>query len=211
VLRAARARGVSITAETCPHYLHFAAEDVADGATEFKCAPPIRAATNREILWRAILAGDLDFVVSDHSPCPPALKRRDTGSFDDAWGGIASLELRLPVIWTGAMQRGVDSVRIMEWLAHAPGRFARLGRAKGAIAAGYDADLVIFDPDATWTVDPAELHQRHALTPYAGATLRGAVRATYLRGQKIFEAGAPVGTRRGRILMHEEVSWTSRS
>ena len=208
---AARERGVKITAETCPHYLHFMAEAVPDGATEFKCAPPIREAANREQLWQALSDGELDFVVSDHSPCPPALKQRETGSFDAAWGGIASLQLRLSIVWTGARQRGISIVPVMEWLASAPARLAQLDSAKGRIAVGYDADLVIFDPNLTWTVDAAQLHHRHAVTPYAGARLHGVVLATYLRGENIFEADRLVGARRGRILKHQEASWTSPS
>jgi allantoinase len=189
LLRAAKAEGLEFTAETCPHYLVFAAEDVPDGATEFKCCPPIRERANREALWDALDAGVLDMIVSDHSPCPPELKRREEGDFLAAWGGIASLQLRLPVVWTEARGRGYEIGRVVEWLAAAPARLVGLEERKGAIKVGCDADLVVFRPDQSFQVEPAMLHHRHKLTPYAGRTLSGVVEATYLRGVKIYERG----------------------
>jgi allantoinase len=174
-LRAARARGLAVTVETCPHYLACAAEDIADGATEFKCAPPIRARANQAALWRALLDGDIDLVASDHSPCPPALKGRERGDFMAAWGGIASLELGLSIVWTEARRRGVSIDRIACWMAQRPAELAGLDARIGRIAPGADADLVAFDPEATWTVDAARLRQRHPVTPYAGRTLDGRV------------------------------------
>jgi allantoinase len=211
LLRAARVEGVPITAETCPHYLHFAAEHVPDGATEYKCSPPIRGVSNREQLWRSLASGDLEIIASDHSPCPPPLKQRETGNFEDAWGGIASLQLTVSIVWTGSRRRGYDIAHIAEWMAAAPARLASLAMRKGAIATGCDADLVVFDPDVRWIVDAERLHHRHPITPYAGETLTGTVVATYLRGEKIYEAGHAVGGPRGRMLTRAGAAWISRS
>jgi allantoinase len=178
-----------VTVETCPHYLCFAAEDIADGATEFKCCPPVRERENREELWGALDEGLIEMVVSDHSPCPPAMKCLGSGNFLEAWGGISSLQLRLPIMWTMARERGYSINHLAEWLARAPARLVRLDKRKGAIAAGYDADLVIWNPDEAFHVKPSMLHHRHKLTPYNGQTLSGVVEATYLRGRKIYERG----------------------
>lgn len=199
LLREARAAGLPVTVETCPHYLHFAAEEIRDGATDHKCAPPIREAENRERLWDALGAGDIDLVATDHSPCPPAMKGLDGGDFLRAWGGIASLQLTLPVVWKGARERGYTPVHLARWMCEAPARLAGLAR-KGAIAPGRDADFVAWDPDATFTVDPARLHHRHPLTPYAGATLPGVVAATYLRGRLVYGRGQPAAEPAGRLL-----------
>jgi allantoinase len=188
MLRAARAEGVRITVETCPHYLTFAAEEVPDGATSFKCCPPIREAAHREALWAALADGDIDLVVSDHSPCTPELKRLDVGDFGLAWGGIASLQVALPAVWSGARRRGGTLSDVVRWMAAGPAALAGLP-AKGAIAVGKDADLVAFAPDERWTV--AELLHRNPVTPYAGRELTGRVRRTWLRGQDA--DGAPIG------------------
>jgi allantoinase len=209
LLAAARGRGARITIETCTHYLWFAAEEIADGATEFKCAPPIRGAANREALWAALEAGLIDMVATDHSPCPPAMKRRDEGRWDLAWGGIASLGLALPVLWTAMARRGIVIDRIGEWLAAAPARLAGLAGRKGSLVAGADADIVVFDPDAAWTVMPKHLHFRHKLSPYLGTELRGRVLETWLRGAQVFDAegsdgdsaGGVLGSARGRELV----------
>lgn len=200
LLRQARAEGLPVTVETCPHYLHFAAEDIADGATAWKCAPPIREAATREALWDALAAGDIDLVASDHSPCPPEMKRMDPGDFFGAWGGIASLQLGLPVVWTAARARGIGIERIAGWMSAAPARLAGLHHRKGAIAAGRDADLVVFDPDAQVTVDPAALHHRHPVTPYAGGVFSGRVLATYVRGESVYDRGHVSADPTGRIL-----------
>jgi len=200
---AARAAGVAVTVETCPHYLTFAAEDIPDGATAFKCAPPIRQRENRERLWAALARGSLDLVASDHSPCPPGLKRLDSGSFLAAWGGIASLELSLSATWTGARARGHSLADLARWLATGPARLAGLARRKGRIAPGHDADLVVFEPDTAFVVDPARLHQRHALTPYAGMTLYGRVRQTFLRGTCVFDRGVFPAPPAGRPVRRE--------
>lgn len=196
VVTAARAEGLAVTAETCPHYLTLAAEDIPDGATQHKCAPPIRGAANQDALWAALEAGSIQAVVSDHSPCPPGLK---DGDFLRAWGGIASLQVGLPVVWTAARARGHDLAAVARWMATGPAALAGLD-GKGAIAPGRDADLVAFDPDATWTVDSAALQHRHPVTPYHGRTVTGAVRATWLRGRQVAGDGAVGGAPSGRLL-----------
>jgi allantoinase len=199
-LDAARAGGVPVTVETCPHYLTFAAKDVPDGATAFKCAPPIRNATDREGLWKGLRAGSVQIVASDHSPSPPAMKHLHTGDFVRAWGGIASLQLALSVVWTGAASRGIPFESLASWMSAAPAHLAGLTATKGAIAAGRDADLVICDPDAAWTVSASSLHHRHSVTPYDGMTLRGVIRTTMLRGEVVFEEGEFRDARLGRLL-----------
>ena len=197
LLRGAKDAGGAVTAETCPHYLAFAAEEIADGATEFKCAPPIRERENREKLWQGLGDGTLDFIATDHSPCPPAMKLQEEGDFLRAWGGIASLQLSLPAVWTEARERGYAVTHLAKWLCEGPARLAGLAGKKGAIAVGCDADFVIWDADAKFHVDLAQLHHRHKVTPYAGRELCGRVETTYLRGRKIFERGelsaGPVG------------------
>jgi allantoinase len=199
-LRAARDAGARVSAETCPHYLVFASEDVPDGATAFKCAPPIRERHNRERLWQGLADGIVTQVVTDHSPSPAALKCVDSGSFTRAWGGIASLELGLSATWTEARGRGIGLASLVEWMCTAPARRVGLDGRKGSIAVGRDADLVVWDPDAPRVVDVTTLHQRHKLTPYALRTLSGVVRTTYLRGTKVYSAGAHVPVRTGRLV-----------
>jgi allantoinase len=184
-----RAAGGSITVETCPHYLSFAAERIPDGATAFKCAPPIREGRHQDGLWQALADGDIDLVASDHSPSPPAMKRLEDGDFAAAWGGIASLQLGLNAVWTGAAARGIGIERVVRWMSAAPAALAGLSERKGAIAPGRDADLVVFDPDAEWIVEPDGLEHRHPVTPYAGLRLRGRVRTTLLRGEVVYDAG----------------------
>jgi allantoinase len=196
-LRYAKSQGARLTVESCPHYLAFTSEEIPDGATEFKCAPPIRENENRERLWAALREGTIDLIASDHSPCPPAMKLRPEGDFLRAWGGIASLQLSLPVVWTQARSRGYAFTDVAKWMCSAPARLAGLDGRKGAIARGYDADVVIWNPDAMFRVDPTRLLHRHKLTPYAGRELAGVVETTFLRGQKIFDKGefpcAPMG------------------
>jgi allantoinase len=199
LIRAARTDGLPLTAETCPHYLHFVAERIPDGATAFKCAPPIRDAANREALWRALADGILDLVASDHSPCTPSLKALDAGDFVGAWGGVAGLQLALPVTWTEARARGHGLGDVARWMSAAPAKLAGLD-LKGAIAAGKDADLVIFDDTATFEVTPERIRHRHRVTPYAGETLTGVVTATYLRGERIWDGARVTATELGVLL-----------
>jgi allantoinase len=198
-IEAARDEGLPITVETCPHYLTFSAEQVPDGATAFKCAPPIRDAAARDGLWNALKRGAIDLVVSDHSPCPPVMKHLESGDFLAAWGGIASLQLGLPVMWTQAAQRGFDLSDVVKWMCAAPAALAGLDGRKGSIAVGRDADIVVLEPDATGTIDAALLEHRHKVTPYDGMRVRGVVRETYLRGEKIYDAGE-FADARGRLL-----------
>jgi allantoinase len=199
-LREARAQGLPLTAETCPHYLHFTAEAIPDGATPFKCAPPIRDAANREELWRALAEGVLSMVASDHSPCSPALKALEVGDFVRAWGGVAGLQLALPVIWTEASSRGFTIADIVRWMCVAPAALAGLTGRKGALAAGADADFIIFDDAATFSVKPEAIEHRHKVTPYAGESLRGGVLATYVRGVQVAEAGRVTASELGVLL-----------
>jgi allantoinase len=199
-IRRARDEGLPFTAETTPHYLHFAAEEIPDGATPYKCAPPIRERDNREQLWAALGEGLVSLVVSDHSPCTPELKKMEAGDFAEAWGGIASLQLGLPVIWTDARRRGRSLVDLAAWMCEGPARLAQLDR-KGSIAAGKDADLVIWDPDGRVEIAPAMIEHRHKVTPYAGEVLSGAVRSTWVRGRRVFEAGQFSDGPQGRILL----------
>jgi allantoinase len=201
MIAGAKAAGIRLTAETCPHYLYFAAEQVSDGATEFKCCPPIRDAVNRETLWRGLEAGVIDCVVSDHSPCPPELKALGSGDFGAAWGGIASLQLGLSAVWTVARRRGRTLDDMARWMAAGPADLADLP-GKGRLAAGCDADLVAFDPDDTYLVEAGLLLHRHPVTPYAGQTLTGRVRQVWLRGTALLDpgSGAPDGEPAGRLL-----------
>lgn len=186
LVRQAKAEGLAISAETCPHYLHFVSEKIPDGATLHKCAPPIRSRDNREKLWQGLREGILDLVATDHSPCPPSLK---AGDFRTAWGGIASLSVALPVMWTEASRRGFTLPDVARWMASGPARLAGCGSKKGKLAAAYDADFVIFDPEAEFVVEKEKLYQRHPVSPYLGEKLRGAVKRTYVRGTQVFADG----------------------
>jgi allantoinase len=197
-LRAARLEGLPVTVETCPHYLHLAAEEIADGNTLAKCSPPIRGRENREALWQGLKDGVIDLVATDHSPCPPAMKRLEGGDFRTAWGGIASLSMALPLMWTEAGRRGFALTDIVRWMAEGPARLAGYEKHKGRIAAGYDADLVVFDSESEFRVEEKRLYYRHPVSPYMGETLRGVVQATYLRGRPAFARGEFPGTAAGR-------------
>jgi len=199
-LDAARAEGLPVTVEACPHHLHFAAEEIADGDTLKKCTPPIRGRANREALWQGLRAGSIDMVATDHSPCPPEMKRLDAGRFDLAWGGIASLSVALPVVWTDAVRRGFTLNDIARWMSAAPAALAGLSARSGALAAGREANFVVFDPEAEFTVTPETLHYRHTISPYMSETLRGAVAATYLRGEPVYRDGSFLFGARGREL-----------
>ena len=199
-LQGAREEGLPITVETCPHYLHFSAEAISDGSTLHKCAPPIRSHENREALWQGLRDGIIDLVATDHSPCPPGMKRAEEGRFDLAWGGIASLSIALPIIWTDALHRGFTLDDIARWMSSAPAALAGLTSRAGTLAPGRDATFVVFDPDADFAVTPEKLHYRHAISPYMGETLRGVVHATYLRGEPIYRAGHFIPHTPGREL-----------
>jgi allantoinase len=195
MLRAAKAEGLKITVETCPHYLYFAAEEIADGNTLLKCAPPIRGKQNQLELWGGLLDGTIDLIASDHSPCPSAMK---TGDFGAAWGGIASISLGLPAVWTVAAARHISLAEIARWMSTAPALLAGVAGSKGRIAPGYDADLVVFSPEETFTVTDSSLHFRHKVSPYGGEHLLGKVRKTYLRGRCVFDEGQFPGEASGR-------------
>jgi allantoinase len=197
-LKVARAEGLPITVETCPHYLHFAAEEIADGATLLKCAPPIRSMENREKLWEALRDGIIDMIVTDHSPCPPEMKREDSGRFDQAWGGIASLSLALPIIHTDCSRRGFTLDDIVRWMSSAPAALAGISHRAGALEPGRDASFIIFNPEAEFVVTAEKLHYRHAVSPYLDETLRGTVKATYLRGEQVYRDGSFAQTPTGR-------------
>ncbi len=198
MLRAAKAEGLPITVETCPHYLHLYAEEIPDGRTEFKCAPPIRSRANRERLWDALASGLIDLVATDHSPCPPAMKGMEEGRFNTAWGGIASLSTALPVMWTEASARNFALRDLCRWMSGAPAALAGLRHRVGAIEPGRDANFVVFDPDAEFFVAPDVLHDRHKVSPYRNERLRGSVRETVLRGRIVFREGAFPGRNTGR-------------
>jgi allantoinase len=201
LLRRARVEGVAVSVETCPHYLFFAAEDIGDGATSFKCAPPIRDAANAHRLWAALRDGVIDLIATDHSPSPPAMKCPDSGDFLRAWGGIASLQLGLAAVWSAARERGHQVTDVARWMCAAPARLAGLDRRKGLLAPGCDADVVVWDPDAAFDVDPGSLYHRHPLTPYAGRRLHGVVHETWLRGTRIYSRDEGIiGPPRGRLL-----------
>lgn len=187
MLLKARSEGLPLTVETCSHYLYFSAEEIPDGDTRFKCAPPIRERENRERLWEGLESGVIDFIVSDHSPCPPQMKRLDDGDFMKAWGGISSLQFGLSIVWTEARKRGFTIGDVTRWMSSLPAEF--VGLKKGKIESGYDADIVIWNPDTSFVVKPELIHHRHKLTPYEGRTLDGVVERTYLRGKKIFDKG----------------------
>jgi allantoinase len=200
MLAEARAEGLPLTTETCPQYLFFAAEDIPDSDTRFKCAPPIRDRQNREQIWEGLRTGILDMIVSDHSPCTPDLKLLAEGDFQKAWGGISSLQFGLPIVWTQTQKRGFSPIDIARWMSAKPVELLGLSATKGAIAAGYDADIVVWNPEATVIVDSAMIQHRHKITPYEGQTLLGAVERTYLRGALVFERGVFVGEPCGKVV-----------
>lgn len=195
----ARAAGLRLTAETCPHYLALAVEELPAGAVTAKCAPPVRSAAHRDALWAAVGSGSVQAIASDHSPCPVELKRPWDGDLAQAWGGVSSLQVWARVFWTQAAARGYDLMDLAEWTAARPARLAGLDR-KGALEPGCDADFVVWDPGRAVTVDPAELESRHPQTAYAGHRLTGRIHTTYVRGRPVWGDGAPADTPRGRLL-----------
>lgn len=201
MIDAAKKDGVQLTVETCPHYLCLSAEEISHGQTQFKCAPPIRENSNREKLWNGLQRGTIDFVVSDHSPCTPQLKKLETGNFMDAWGGISSLQLALPNIWTMGQQYGITYHDISRWMSWRPSVFAGLSHTKGKIAKGYQADLVVWDPRGSFVLEPQDLRFKHKLSPYLGKSLQGRVLYTYLRGQLAYAEGQIVENPTGKALL----------
>jgi len=201
LLKAARAEGLPLTVETCPHYLTFAAEEIPDGATHFKCCPPVRERENREKLWEALAEGVIDMIVSDHSPCTPNLKLRETGDFLEAWGGIATLQFSLPVIWTQANKRGFGLLELSRWMSAAPARLAGLDKRKGKLEKGFDADIVVWHPEKEFEVVPEIIQFKNKLTPYEGMNLRGVVEATFVRGVKVYERGQFAADAAGKFLL----------
>jgi allantoinase len=185
-LDAARREGLPITVETCPHYLHFAAEDIPSSGTLLKCAPPIRSRGNREELWNGLRRGIIDLIATDHSPCPPAMKRLQDGDFRTAWGGIASLSLAASIIWTAMKAREIPLSELSRWMAGSPAVVSGLSERKGSLAVGMDADFAVFDPEASFRVTTETLHYRHPVSPYLGEQLVGVVRQTFLRGEKVY-------------------------
>jgi allantoinase len=206
LIAAAKREGLPLTVETCPHFLHFAAEDIPDGATLFKCTPPIRSTANREQLWQALRDGIIDLIATDHSPCSPHMKRlhphpvqpgeapaangETSGRFDLAWGGIPSLSTALSVLWTECTRREIPLTRLAEWTSSAPSRLAGLAAHIGTIEPGKHANFVAFDPEASFILTTDMLHYRHKISPYLGETLRGRVHSTWLRGQRVFTSSA---------------------
>jgi allantoinase len=199
MIRSAKADGLRLTVETCPHYLTLFAEEIPNGATAYKCCPPIREVENRELLWEALLDGTIDDIASDHSPSTLELKDLENGDFGVAWGGIASVQVALSVVWTEARRRGVGLDRVVEWMASKPARRVGLP-AKGKLALGYDADFAVFAADDAFVVDAAKLHHKNPLTPYQGKTLSGLVRRTFVRGREV-DYAEPHGRllRRGQV------------
>lgn len=203
-IRAAKARGVKLSVETAPHYLYFSAEDIDDRHTAFKCAPPIREKANRQLLWQGLKEGVIDFIATDHSPAPADLKQFESGDFMRAWGGISSLQCSLPVMWTAAMQRGYKMTDVVQWLCQNPTTLLGRGFKKGRIAVGYLADLVVFDPEASFILREEDIHHRHKVTPYLDQQLFGVVEQTWLSGVKIFDRGR-MTLNTGKILLRTQL------
>ncbi len=203
LLQDARKKGLPLSVETCPHYLGFSSEAIAEGDTRYKCAPPIREKENQDRLWQGLGDGTIDFIVSDHSPCTPELKLLEQGDFMASWGGISSLQFGLSMVWTQARQRGYTLSDMAQWMCARPAQFSGLGRQKGAILPGCDADLVIWDPNETFTVTPEKIQHRHKVSPYTGLTLQGVVHHTFLRGHKIFSQGQFLSPHMGKPLFRQ--------
>src|SRR5690625_953817 len=184
MIASAKRDGVRITAETCPHYLTLTAEEIPDGNTAYTCCPPIREASNQDKLWEGLVDGTIDCIVTDHSPSTVDLKHLDTGDFGTAWGGIASLQVSLAVVWSAARARGIGLDKVVEWMATNPARLAGL-RSKGTIGVGFDADMSIFAPDEAFVVQVDQLEHKNPITPYHERALSGVVRRVFLTGSEI--------------------------
>lgn len=201
----AKKDGLPFSVESCPHYLTFFSEEIPDGDTRYKCAPPIREDENRQKLWRGLRAGLIDFVVSDHSPCTPHLKHAEAGDLQKAWGGISSLQFGLPVIWTQAKKQGVSLAQVSEWMSENPAKFLGLSDRKGKIAIGYDADIVAFNPDKEFVINRDIIQHKHKVTPYEGRALKGVVERTFVRGRTVYEGGKLTITPTGEQLLRQKV------
>ena len=199
----AREEGISITTETCPHYLTLSAETIPDGSTIFKCCPPIRELSNCRELWRGLDDGVIELIVSDHSPCTPHLKKVDSGDLETAWGGVSSLQFGLPLVWTEAKKFGLAPEKIIQLMAENTAAFAGFGDRKGKIEVGFDADLVVFDPDAEFVIRPEIIEHRHKLTPYEGRSVFGVVEKTFLKGELVWNSGRAVGEARGEPILRD--------
>jgi allantoinase len=202
-IRKAKEKGLPLTVETAQHYLYFHAEGIPDGQTAFKCAPPIREKANTDALWNALQEGIIDFVATDHSPAPPDLKQLDTGDFTTAWGGVASIQFALPVLWKAARERNIGFEKMAGWLCEKPALLLGSNHKKGKIAKGYDADLCIWNPHKSFKVDQAMIHHRHKVTPYLNETVYGVVEQTYLAGIKIVDHGKFL-SHQGKLIMHNQ-------
>ena len=200
-IRRAKKKGLPLTVETAQHYLYFNAEEIKDGATEYKCAPPIREAYNNERLWQALKEGIIDFVATDHSPCIPKLKQLETGNFMKAWGGIASIQFALPVLWTAAKQRNHSLNDIAKLLCENPAKLIGKQQRKGKIDKGFDADLIIFEPEKSFVVTEDLIHHKHKITPYLNRELFGVVEQTYVAGKKVFDSGTFIELNKGKIIL----------
>ncbi len=200
-IREARKSGLPLTVETCPHYLVFNAEDINDESTEYKCAPPIRGKKNNKALWQAVRDGLIDFIVTDHSPAPPELKEIESGNFDKAWGGIASLQLSLPAVWTRAQKEGLGIKKLSELMCSNVAQFLRIDKERGQIEKGYYADIVVWSPEELFVVKEHDLHHKHKVTPYLDSELKGVVRKTYVSGYKVFDNGDFGEKPRGKIML----------
>lgn len=202
MIKEGKARGLSLSVETCPHYLSFSAESIPDGDTRFKCSPPIRTEENRKHLWRSLKEGDIDFLSSDHSPSLPELKLLEEGDFLKAWGGISSLQLVLPITWTRGKENDISLELIAQWWSTRPAKFAGL-HSKGSIEIGKDADFVVWDPETSFEVNKDfPLFHKHTLTPYAGSRLYGRVIATFVRGHMVFHEGHHASQPCGEPIIH---------
>jgi len=199
-IKQARQQGLPITVETAQHYLYFNAEAIPDAQTAFKCAPPIREKENNEQIWQALQEGIIDFVATDHSPAPPGMKEMESGNLMKAWGGIASLQLALPVLWTAARKKNIPVTHMAKWLCEKPALLPGLQTTKGTIAKGFDADLVVWSPDKKFTVTAAQLQHKHKITPYLNQELYGVVAQTWLNGQLIFDQGTFPNLNKGKII-----------
>ena len=203
-IQAAKAKGLSITVETCPQYLYFNAEDIPNNNTLFKCAPPIRERENNEKLWDALKSGIIDFIVTDHSPATPELKKIETGNLKEAWGGIASLQFSLPIVWTVAKKKGFTLSEIAKLMSSNIAKFIGYENSKGQLKKGYDADIVVWDPEQSFVVEKADIHYRHKISPYIGEHLFGVVKQTYVTGKKVYENGKFVSSPQGKILLKHQ-------